>query len=182
MNDYSTGTSTIIKSEVFRLNSGYDIPIVGYGTFRSKRGEVKPAVLSAIRAGYRHFDLAHVYGNEKEIGMALSEAFQTGLIKREDLFITGKLWNSDHESEIVPQACEYSLNDLQLDYFDLYIVRLVQQQYYFYHFFTMCSILQIPFFSRYLCLKFIFYLFISKLEDSFPYRVETYWVEYSQLG
>ena len=123
MDDFSAN----IKSKVFRLNSGYDIPIVGYGTFRSKPGEVKPAILSAIKAGYRHLDLAHVYGNEKEIGMALSEAFQTGLIKREDLFITGKLWNSDHESEIVPQACDYSLNDLQIDYFDLYIVSFFKQ-------------------------------------------------------
>jgi len=106
----------------FQLASGYKMPVVAYGTFRSTPGEVGPAVLEAIKAGYRHFDLAHVYGNEKEIGSALKEAFDSGLVKREDLFITGKLWNSDHDVEIVPKACQHSLDNLGLDYFDLYLI------------------------------------------------------------
>jgi len=106
----------------YKLASGYDMPVVAYGTFRSSPGEAYEAVLEAIKAGYRHFDLAHIYANEKEIGRALAHAFETGLVKREELFITGKLWNSDHDVEIVPQACKHSLNNLGLDYFDLYLI------------------------------------------------------------
>ena len=107
---------------VYTLNSGHAMPIIAYGTFRSAPGEVAPAVIEAIKAGYRHLDLAHVYGNEKEIGQALKQAFDDKLVTREELFITGKLWNSDHDVEIVPQACAHSLNNLGLDYFDLYLI------------------------------------------------------------
>lgn len=109
-------------SPAYTLNSGHKMPIVAYGTFRSAPGEVGPAVRSALEAGYRHLDLAHVYGNEKEIGVALKQAFDDGIVTREDLFITGKLWNSDHDVEIVPKAAAHSLKNLQLDYFDLYLI------------------------------------------------------------
>lgn len=69
-----------------------------------------------------HLRFTTISGNEKEIGDALKQAFDEGLVQRKDLFITGKLWNSDHEVEIVPQACEYSLKNLGLDYFDLYLI------------------------------------------------------------
>jgi len=78
--------------------------------------------LEAIKAGYRHFDCAHIYGNEQEIGKAFHSAFSEGLVTREELFITGKLWNSDHDVMIVEQAMEHSLSNLQLDYFDLYLI------------------------------------------------------------
>lgn len=113
---------SISNMPTYKLASGYDMPVVAYGTFRSTPGEIYDAILEALKAGYRHFDLAHVYGNEPEIGKALKHAFETGLVKRSDLFITGKLWNSDHETEIVPKACDYSLNDLGLEYFDLYLI------------------------------------------------------------
>jgi len=106
----------------YKLSSGHEMPVVAYGTFRSAPGEVGPAVIEAIDAGYRHLDLAHVYGNEKEIGEALQTVFAGGKVKREDLFITGKLWNSDHDVEIVPRACDHSLKNLQLDHFDLYLI------------------------------------------------------------
>lgn len=109
-------------SPTYKLASGFSMPVVAYGTFRSEKDVIGVSMLEAIKAGYRHFDLAHVYGNEKEIGVAFKQAFDSGLVKREDLFITGKLWNSDHETEIVPKACDYSLNDLGLDYFDLYLI------------------------------------------------------------
>jgi len=109
-------------SPVYTLNSGHSMPVVAYGTFRSDPGEVGPAVIEAIKVGYRHFDLAHFYGNEEEIGSAFKQAFDDGLVKREELFITGKLWNSDHDVDIVPKACAHSLKDLQLDYFDLYLI------------------------------------------------------------
>ena len=83
-------------------------------------------MIEAIKAGYRHFDLAHVYGNEKEIGTAFRHVFdhpeQFGGLTRRDLFITGKLWNSDHGVDIVPKACDHSLSNLGLDYFDLYLI------------------------------------------------------------
>jgi len=106
----------------YKMPSGAEMPVVAYGTFRSEPGEVGPAVIEAIKAGYRHFDLAHCYRNEKEIGVAFKQAFEEGLVKREELFITGKLWNTDHEVEIVPKACDYSLNNLGLEYFDLYLI------------------------------------------------------------
>jgi len=106
----------------YNLSSGYKMPAVAYGTFRSEKGQVGQAVLEAIKAGYRHFDLAHVYGNEKEIGKAFQKAFDDGLVARKDLFVTGKLWNSDHDVDVVPKACDFSLNNLGLDYFDLYLI------------------------------------------------------------
>ncbi len=109
-------------SPAYTLASGDKMPIIAYGTFRSNPGEVGPAVIEALKAGYHHFDLAHVYGNEEEIGKALKQAFDEGIVTREELFITGKLWNSDHDVEIVPKAAAHSLNNLQLDYFDLYLI------------------------------------------------------------
>eukprot|EP00581_Thalassiosira_minuscula_P008325 CAMPEP_0183703360 /NCGR_PEP_ID=MMETSP0737-20130205/1118_1 /TAXON_ID=385413 /ORGANISM="Thalassiosira miniscula, Strain CCMP1093" /LENGTH=308 /DNA_ID=CAMNT_0025930091 /DNA_START=260 /DNA_END=1186 /DNA_ORIENTATION=+ len=98
------------------------MPVIAYGTFRSEPGEVGKGVIEAIKAGYRHFDLAHVYGNEKEVGLAFKKAFDDGMVTRKELFITGKLWNSDHDVDIVPKAAAHSLNNLQLDYFDLYLI------------------------------------------------------------
>lgn len=114
--------SALAAGCAYKLSSGYDMQMLGYGTFRSDPGVVRGAVLEAIKAGYRHLDLAHVYGNEKEIGGALKEAFESGLVKREDLFLVGKLWNSDHEVEIVPQAYQKSCEDLGVDYLDLYLI------------------------------------------------------------
>lgn len=98
------------------------MPTVGFGTFRSAPGEVGASVLEAIKAGYRHLDFAHVYCNEKEVGAALEEAFNTGLVKREDLFLVGKLWNSDHDVEVVPRAYDRSCEDLGVEYLDLYLI------------------------------------------------------------
>ncbi|KAL2925131.1 NADP-dependent D-sorbitol-6-phosphate dehydrogenase [Bienertia sinuspersici] len=102
------------------LNSGFKMPIIGLGVWRMEKKDVRDLILNAIQIGYRHFDCAADYQNEAEVGEALAEAFQTGLVKREDLFITTKLWNSDHGH--VHEACKDSLKKLRLDYLDLYLV------------------------------------------------------------
>ncbi|CAH2061625.1 unnamed protein product [Thlaspi arvense] len=102
------------------LNSGYKMPIVGLGVWRMEKEGIRDLIINAIKIGYRHLDCAADYRNEAEVGEALSEAFKTGLVKREDLFVTTKLWNSDHGHVI--EACKDSLKKLQLDYLDLYLV------------------------------------------------------------
>ncbi|MDR0810677.1 MAG: aldo/keto reductase [Paludibacter sp.] len=106
----------------FSFSNGYSIPALGLGTWLSKPKEVGEAVKTAIAAGYRHLDCAYVYGNEKEIGEALKDALAENNLKREDVFITTKLWNSFHASEDVEQNLRISLADLQTDYIDLYLM------------------------------------------------------------
>ncbi|MDD4923015.1 MAG: aldo/keto reductase [Bacteroidales bacterium] len=106
-----------------RFYNGAEIPVVGLGTFGSDRYDafqVAEAVKKAIAVGYRHIDCASVYGNEKEIGVALSEVFAAGMVKREELWITSKLWNNKHEDVI--GSCRQSLSDLGLDYLDLFLI------------------------------------------------------------
>jgi len=109
-----------MNAQLFR--NGDILPSLGLGTFLSKTNEVYDTVLEAIRIGYRHIDCAYIYRNEVEIGLALRDAMKIGLVKREELFITSKLWNSDHAPERVEVAIRKSLNDLQLDYLDLYLI------------------------------------------------------------
>jgi alcohol dehydrogenase (NADP+) len=106
------------------LNTGAKMPAIGLGTFGSDHitpQQVADAVKDAAALGYRHFDCAAVYGNEKEIGATLQEIMAGG-IAREDLFITSKLWNDMHAEEDVIPSFMRSLNDLQLDYLDLYLI------------------------------------------------------------
>ncbi|CAL2238560.1 unnamed protein product [Prunus armeniaca] len=102
------------------LNNGFKMPAVGLGVWRMEGKEIRDLIINAINIGYRHFDCAADYKNEAEVGEALAGAFSTGLVKREDLFITTKLWNSDHGN--VVEACKDSLKKLRLDYLDLYLV------------------------------------------------------------
>jgi alcohol dehydrogenase (NADP+) len=106
------------------LHTGAKIPGIGLGTFGSDRftGEqIAEAVKGAASIGYRHFDCASVYGNEPLIGRTLKEIIDGGL-KREELWITSKLWNDKHDERDVITQCKKSLQDLQLDYLDLYLV------------------------------------------------------------
>lgn len=109
-----------MKSLSFK--NGDALPVIGLGTWKAKPGEVGEALLEALELGYRHIDCAAIYKNEKEIGMALRQAFKAGVVQREELFITSKLWNSAHLPEDVAPSCERTLKDLQLDYLDLYLM------------------------------------------------------------
>jgi len=107
-----------------KLFTGAEIPAVGLGTFGSDRftsAQIAEAVLGAIQSGYRHIDCAAVYGNEKEIGLTLQNAMAGG-IKRDELWVTSKLWNNKHAEQDVIPTCKQTLADLQLDYLDLYLI------------------------------------------------------------
>lgn len=105
------------------LRTGDKIPAIGAGTFGSdhvSHEEVATAVKGAAAAGYRHFDCASVYGNEKEIGDIFQEIMT--VIPRDELWITSKVWNDCHAPDDLIASCKQSLKDLQLDYLDLYLV------------------------------------------------------------
>jgi diketogulonate reductase-like aldo/keto reductase len=107
------------------LYTGANIPTVGLGTFGSDRfsgQEIAQAVKGAISVGYRHIDCAAVYANEDLIGQTFRAVLASSLVKREELWVTSKLWNDNHAAEDVIPACEKSLRDLQLDYLDLYLI------------------------------------------------------------
>jgi len=98
------------------------MPAIGYGTWKVPKDVLPGCVYEAIKAGYRCIDEAAAYGNEKECGEGIKRALDEGLVKREELFITSKLWNMYHRPEHVAAACRKSLEDMGLEYFDLYLI------------------------------------------------------------
>ena len=103
----------------FKLNNGYGMPCIGYGSWKTPDGETAvAAVRSAIEAGYRHIDTAASYKNEASVGQAIKESG----VERSELFVTSKLWNTERGYEKAKLAFENTLKELQLDYLDLYLI------------------------------------------------------------
>jgi diketogulonate reductase-like aldo/keto reductase len=98
------------------------IPAVGFGTLIPDSLATKQATRAALEAGFRHLDCAERYRNEAAVGDAIQEAFKAGTLQREDLFVTTKLWNTNHRPERVKPAFDASCRRLQLDYIDCYII------------------------------------------------------------
>ncbi|KAJ6634931.1 Aldo-keto reductase family 1 member A1-A [Pseudolycoriella hygida] len=115
-----SGANTLAPS--VRLNNGLEMPVIGLGTYLANEGECERAVRDAIDAGYRHIDTAYLYGNEKEVGNAIRSKIDEGAIRREDVFIVTKLWNTFHRPDQVEKAFQKSFENLNLTYIDLYLI------------------------------------------------------------
>lgn len=109
-------------SKTFKLHSGDEIPSVGFGLWKVDKTKCAETIYQALKNGYRHIDEALAYGNEVECGEGIKRAIDEGILKREELFVTSKLWNTCHRKEHVKVAVKKTLEDLGLEYLDLYLI------------------------------------------------------------
>ena len=120
-----------MEQKTITLNNGVKMPVLGYGVFRmTDAAECEKAVLAAIRAGYRLIDTAAAYENEEAVGRAIARAIAEGLVTREELFVTTKLWITDTSYDRAKQGFSRSLKRLGLDYVDLYLIHQPYNDYY----------------------------------------------------
>jgi D-xylose reductase len=108
--------------KTLKLVGGDELPAVGLGLWKVEKPAASALVQEAARCGYRHFDCASDYGNEAEVGIGLRKVLDNRICPRDELWVTSKLWNTNHAPQHVRPACERSLRDLQLDYLDLYLI------------------------------------------------------------
>lgn len=111
-----------MASPTIKLNSGHAMPQVGFGLWKVDNATCADTVYNAIKTGYRLLDGACDYGNEKEAGEGVARAIKDGLVKREDLFIVSKLWNTFHDGHQVEKIAKKQLADWGIEYFDLYLI------------------------------------------------------------
>ncbi|ETS87859.1 NAD(P)H-dependent D-xylose reductase xyl1 [Pestalotiopsis fici W106-1] len=113
-----------------KLSSGYEMPLVGFGIWKVPREECADAVYNAIKMGYRHIDGAHNYTNSLEAGVGVRRAIDEGIVKRQDLFITSKLWNTYHRYDIAIQMAKNENEKWNVGYIDLFLIHFpIAQQY-----------------------------------------------------
>lgn len=115
-------TMTNTAQETIDLPDGSKFPTVGFGTWKIPKGSSASLVQTAIEKGYRAIDCACDYGNEKEVGAGIASAIESGVVSRDELFVTSKLWNTFHRTEHVKPALKRTLSDLKLDFIDLYMI------------------------------------------------------------
>src|SRR5699024_9165597 len=109
---------TISQQDTYELNNGVKMPVIGFGVYKIPEEQMETTIGTALDAGYRHFDTAAFYENERALGDVLKKSG----VSREELFITTKVWNDDLGYEETLKAFETSLEKLQMDYLDLYLI------------------------------------------------------------
>ncbi|KAH8307313.1 hypothetical protein KR044_009965 [Drosophila immigrans] len=116
------GEKALLMAPKIKLSSGYEMPVLGFGTYALKGYQCSTAIHYAVETGFRHFDTAYSYENEKEVGEAIRTQIQMGNVSRENIFLTTKLWNTHHDPRDVRRICEKQLDALGFEYIDLYLM------------------------------------------------------------